>query len=549
MADTPEGVKKDIKEFQDLKTERATFDNNWLEVEELVVPQRGTVVGGRRRSTPGDERREDIFDSTAVFANEQFAALLASQLINPALKWLAFRITGEIGQRKEIADWLANARDAMLEEAFMSNSANFHPSAHEFLLDLGGFGTGAHFIEEALELPAGMHFSARPIQQIYAKENHRGFVDTVFIEMILTTRQAAQKYGFENLPQKLRERMDKEPNKQTTFVQIIRPRERFDRRRKAAVNKPIESTHIWLESKNKGEVVLESGFDEMPIIVARPTKLSGEVYGRGPGMQMLPDIRMLQRMAEINLTGAQLAMRPPLQAPDDGVIGPVRFTPLGVNFIRAGSQGEIKPINHAAQPLLGEALMDRVRSAILRGFFLNPADLNPPEPRVTATAIIDRRDERFRRMTPMLTRLQVEWLVPLVDRVFAIMQRQRKMPTPPQILMDRAGENFEVMFTSPAAQAQLLTEADNLTRFVSRVLPAFELDPDSRANVDWDNYVQTMGRDLSIPPEILRDPRRVQEFRRSQEEQDAQREALAQAGQAGEAAKDLADAVRNANES
>ena len=41
-------------------------------------------------------------------------------------------------------------------------------------------------------------------------------------------------------------------------------------------------------------------------------KRSGEVYGAGPGLSALADVKMVNAMAEVNLRAAQLGIAPPL---------------------------------------------------------------------------------------------------------------------------------------------------------------------------------------------------------------------------------------------
>ena len=60
-------------------------------------------------------------------------------------------------------------------------------------------------------------------------------------------------------------------------------------------NMAFASYYIDMESK---KLMSESGFEEMPYIVPRFLKATGEVMGRSPAMVALPDVKMLNLMSK-----------------------------------------------------------------------------------------------------------------------------------------------------------------------------------------------------------------------------------------------------------
>lgn len=510
MAGNPLGVAIE-NEWQLMKQQRSTFEQLYVDVEELVAPQRSSPTeGSSRRLTPGSERRTLIFDSTAVFANEQLASLLSAQMTNPALKWMNLAMRDEsLNEIEEVTFWLADVRDTMLSIMNTSES-RFHLAAHEMYQDLSAFGTGILEInDQAPDTP--VLFRSYPIQAVFIKESPFGRVDTAFITLKMTARQLKNFYGPEALPRIIHQALETKSQEQFEVIRAIRPRERFDAKLKDNLNMPFESIHVLRTDQS---VLKVSGFRHQPFVVSRFALLSGELYGRGPGINMLPDIRMSQRVKEVLIRSAQKIVDPPLMAPDDGVIGPLRTTPGAINTIRPPiNKNQIVPLLTGAQPEFGELFLERIQQTILRGFFLDPAEFQPLEPRVTATAIVDRRDARFLRMTPVIQRLQTEFLAPLVDRVFTILFERGMLPPMPDILADNPGAQIDVRFSSPAAQAQLITEAQNMGRFLSQIAPVLELDPDARVNLNTDQYVRLMGKNLAAPPEILNDLETVDDTR------------------------------------
>jgi hypothetical protein len=537
-------VDQALRQYEEAKQDRLPFDSNWREIEELVVPIRGSNIGSSFVRSPGQIINARVFDSTAVFANEEFAAMLASQLINPALKWfeLFFRNT-DLNNNEDGVRWLATIRDVALN-IINQPETHFHQSAHEFFLDLGGYGTGAQTIVETMgSVP--LYFETRPIQSVHFRENSKGLVDTVFLSYRFTAAQAIDFYG-KDTPQKIVEHLTKKgsSNQTFTFVNVLWPSGLYVKPNKRLLNRPIHSLHIFLDDK---VLVKEGSFEELPIVVARLAKLSGETMGRGPGMNMLPDIRMLQRVSEVVIRAAQKNSDPPMLIPDEGVIGPLRTSPGGLTIIRQGLRNEPKQLYTSPIGVeVGRETIRDLQQTILRGFYLNPADFVPPEPRVSATAILDRRDERFRRMTPLIMRLQSEWLAPKITRVLGILGRKGLLPKRPQNIP--VGAIVDVKFTSPAAQAQLLNELDGMVRFLSRNLPIFELDPDAVLNIETDKWIHKTGQLTMLDPELLRPLNTVKMDRKARSEQRAQMAAMEQENLKAQAAERMGRAVKATSE-
>ena len=89
------------------------------------------------------------------------------------------------------------------------------------------------------------------------------------------------------------------------------------------------------------DVIYEEGFGEStPFIVGRTTVIPGEVYGRGPLMRVLPDIKTLNKMAENSLKSAALAVAGVWTATDDGVINPYSITLAPGVVIPVGSNSD-----------------------------------------------------------------------------------------------------------------------------------------------------------------------------------------------------------------
>ena len=538
-----------VRDFERVKQERQTWETLWQDIAELVLPRRDFTI----QRTKGDARHNRVFDSTAINANAQLAAGMESFLVNPRTKWFELR-TGDasLDASQEVQLWLQAVRDRLLSH-FASRDSNFYPAVHEGFQDISAFGTMVHFIgEDKNGLP---RFTARPLSEIFVREDDDGRVDVIYRKYTLTAKQTAQMFP-DNTPEEVTKAIEKgDLSREFEFLHAVFPREVFDpSKAQTSDNMPFASKHFLLSGKAKGQVVRESGFRELPFTVARWAKVAGEVYGRSPSMQVLPDIRMLQKMSETVLKAAQKVVDPPLLVPDDGFLHPIRTMPGGLNYYRAetgagtANPSGLVPLQTGGQVQLGEQMIQIRQQAVQEAYMVrellgltNRGDSSP----LKATEVVGRQQEALRQFAPILARMQDEFLIPAVDRAFAMMLRNGELPEAPAVLQ---GRDIEVRFVSQAATAQQASENDNLLNWLQQVLPILEVDANAAMNIDTDAFVRKAAEANNVPADVLVSREAVQQQRQQAAQQQQQAQLLEQLQQAGGAAGTLSDAANTISE-
>lgn len=549
MAVDDEQKRKVIDDFEKVKSDRGNWESLWQDIAELVLPRRDFTV----QKAKGEPRHNKVFDSTAIRANSQLAAGLESFLVNPRTKWFELR-TGDaqLDQDGAVMQWLQDVRDRMLNH-FASQESNFYPSVHEGFQDIAAFGTMTHFIGEGRNgLP---RFNARPLSEIYVREDDENRVDTVYRKYTLSAKAAAASFG-KDTPESIQKSIERgRLGDEFEFVHAVYPRGMFDPNGpKTKDNMPYASIHVLMSGKDKKTVVRESGFREFPFTVARWAKVPGEVYGRSPSMEVLPDIRMLQKMSETVLKAAQKVVDPPLLVPDDGFLNPIRTMPGGLNYYRA-SRGSgtanpsgLAPMQTGGQIEIGEQLISLRQQSVQEAYLIpsilglvNRGDSSP----LKATEVTARQQQSLRQLAPIVSRMQDEFLIPAVDRTFAMMLRKGLLPEAPEALQ---GRDIEVRFVSQAAVAQQASENDNILNWLQQILPILEVDANAAMNIDTDEFVRKAGESNNVPAEVLVDREVVQQRRAEAAQQRQQAAVLQQLEQAGSAAGTLSEAAGTLNE-
>lgn len=498
--------------------DRSQFESLWQECYDYIIPRKGDVISTR---SPGDKRGHELFDSTAINSNELLASALHGMLTNPSTRFFDLVIADpEIDPDEEVKEWLQIVADKMF---LVLNTSNFQTEIHEIYLDMGAIGTACLYMGEHDK--SVVHFGARPMKEIYIEENNLGLIDTVEREFKWKPRQVVQEFGAKFLPAWVMKKYHEGCDDDWTILHVVEPTSAEDLKKKRS-NFEFTSKYIL---KDEPMIISKKGFKEFPYAVPRWTKTSGEKYGRGPGMSALPDIKMINKMQQTTIDGAQLTIRPPMMVTDDGVIGRVRLTPAGLTVVRQMNEAPIRPLTTDARIDFGFQAIQEVRKQIRAAFYVDQLQLNEG-PQMTAAEVFQRTEEKLRLMGPVLGRQHFEFLRPVINRVYRIMERKNLIPDAPEMIQ-KIG--FDVRYSSLIARAQRMSEGQNLTRAIQVAAPIINADPGSMDNINTDATLKYVLDVYGVPQRLLRKNNEVKEMRNARAE--AQARAAKEAQEAHEA--------------
>ena len=148
-----------------------------------------------------------------------------------------------------------------------------------------------------------------------------GKIDTMILTIPKTAAQAFEKFG-DKVGKNVKNALSTEAdaNDMFNFIQLVRPRKKRERGRIDVLGLPFESYYVGEEDQN---IIEESGYPEFPFHVPRWTKGSSETYGRGVGTEILPQVRILQRMMRDLIECGDKWNAPPMEVLDGGFNGNV----------------------------------------------------------------------------------------------------------------------------------------------------------------------------------------------------------------------------------
>ncbi len=516
-----------------LQEKRSNWESHWQEVSDYMLPRKAEITKQRAR---GDKRHTQIYDATAIHALELLAASLHGMLTSSANKWFSLRFKEtELNDIDEAKEWLENSTTRMYDAI---GKSNFQQEIFECYFDLIAFGTACLMIEEDQE--DTLLFSARHIKELYIQENKKGFVDTIYRKFKMPAQAVIDKFGIENVSKDTINTFKKAPFDEIVLVHVARPRLDFDPKKKDKQNMPVQS--IYFEFEN-GHIISIGGFKEMPYVVPRYLKASTEQYGRSPGMNALPDVKVLNKMVENSLKAAAKQIDPPLLVPDDGMLAPIRMSPGSINFFRSGSRERIEPLQINANTNVSLNNENQRRDAIAKMFHVDQL-LITENRNMTATEVLQRNEEKMRILGPVLGRLQSELLSPLIVRVFNMMLRNGLFTEAPDIL---SKQELKIEFVSPMALAQRSQELQSLMRgleifgSMAQALPVMDY-------IDDNGMVKQIIEILGLPAKVIKsdaEVAQIREERAANEQAQMEQQQLLAETQAAKQAAPLAKVVQD----
>jgi hypothetical protein len=230
-------------------------------------------------------------------------------------------------------------------------------------------------------------------------------------------------------------------------------------------------------------------------------------------MKCLPDIKMVNKMKETTIRGAQKTVDPPLLMEDDGVIGSVRLTPNGVTMVRAGRENALRTLNFDARIDFGFQVIEDVRRSIREAFYFDMFQL-AQGPQMTATEVMQRTEEKLRLMGPVLGRQQSELLRPLIERLYGIMYRRKLIEQPPMIL---SGRKIDVQYSSLVARVQRASDSQSIQRAFGSIAPFIQVDPKVVDNFNLDEAARHIADINGVPQKLIRDRDEIEKIRQARD--------------------------------
>lgn len=538
MSDTVEEL---LQTHAKVATERANFDSMNQEIAELVLPEHGTFTTKDR--SQGNKWTQRQYDTTAQTEAKRHAAAVDSLTTPAGEKWggIAAKLEA-LNERDDVQQYCEDVMDVVRSER---EAGGFQEAIFDVWRLGGVFGTSALY--PADKLGGGIQYKAIHTSEIYVLVDAWGREVALHRKWKLSAKAAADEYG-ENCPAPIKEAAVREPTRQYEFLQCIKKNDKRSGDHFDARGMPYVSYEVAVEHKI---MLRQSGFWSWPMPVYHYNKAPGEWYGRGWAAEVLPDIKLLNRMEKAHIRQTEKSVDPPLLLHGDGMLdygsSGVGHTPslaagsLNHNAVTDEGKPLVVPLFTGADLSKGEQKMERlrrnIRDASLSALFQIFADRE----RMTATEFLGLMQEKGQMIGPMIGRSATTFLMQVQEREIDILARQGRLPPMPRALQAAAGE-YKTTFNSPLTRLMKLREVMQTEQWVAGLLQVGELYPDVLELPDYDKIARESAKARGVPAAFVKDKDVIEKSRAARQQQQSMQQMVEAAPQVAVAAKDFAQA-------
>lgn len=437
----------------------------------LALPQRNPYYGGdgtnTARNSAGQSKMDKVFDSTLMKSTMRLSNRLQDELTPPMQKWGKI-VPGPFVPAAQKTDALK--RTEMWRDTFFAalRISTFDTSVGEFYSDLA-IGNGVMTVEEGDdEMP--VVYTTIPSSEVAWEDDPRGGQCAVFRKHTVKVRNIKRTWkAFDvKLTPELTKMMKDTPDKELEFRSCLyRSEDRGDWYYEV----------YWMQASRGGKsdhhCIVEDELDDNPYLITRWFKMPGEEEGRGPVLFALPDAKTLNRLKQLILMNASIAVSGVWTGVDDGVLNPktVRIVPGAVIPVarNGGALGaSLAPLKSGADfdvsQLLSEDLIMSIKEIML--------DMGlPPEsgPVRSATEIAERIRQLARDIGAPFGRLLSEFIRPLIEKSVNVLIRKGIIQVPEGKTIRINGGALDIEVLTPLAQTQNLADVDNVVKWLTIV--------------------------------------------------------------------------------
>jgi len=477
-----------LKRHEKALIKKEDFRNLYEEAYEFALPQRNLYDGHYDGKVGGTKKMNRVFDSTAINSTQRFANRMQSGIFPPQRKWCRLEPGPDIPEDRK-AEAQA-ALDIYNDRLFSTlKQSNFDIAIGEFLLDLS-VGTAVMMVQPGDEVNP-INFIPVPQYLVSIEEGANGQVDNVYRRIRMKGEAIQRQWIDADIPTELQKKIDDKPTDDVELVEATV----FDQKRG-------DYCYHVIHKESKTELVYRR-MEYSPWIVSRYAKVAGEIYGRGPLITALPDVKTLNKTLELVLKNASLSISGVYTAADDGVLNPntVKIMPGAIIPVarNGGPQGEsLRPLPRAGDFNVSQIVMNDLRQNIKR--ILLDESLPPDNMSArSATEVVERMKELSQNLGSAFGRLINETMIPLVSKMLQVMDERGIITLPLKV----NGLEVKISPVAPLAMAQNMEDVQNILQYAQI---AQQAGPAGQTTIKIEEMMDYIAEKLGVPQSIRPTP-------------------------------------------
>jgi len=164
----------------------------------------------------------------------------------------------------------------------------------------------------------------------------------------------------------------------------------------------------------------------------------------------------------------------------------------------------------------GLSAQSAAREQIHALFYRNVLNLPVDAPQMTATEVIQRREEFVREIGAVFGRLESDYTGPLVERAFNIMLRRGAFGDITQIPEALQGESIQFRFASPVEKAKRQIEEATVVQGIEKVIAIGQVQPSVMDPYDWVEIGKFIAESNDFPSALTLDEAGIEDKQKAQ---------------------------------
>lgn len=491
-------IAKVQKAIKQARADKEASDDIYREAMELTFPDRENFTKKRE----GQQNAARNWDSATTVSIIRAANRLSSDFTPQFQNWLEIGLGPAAKQMPDAAFKEALGKSKQEAEAELEgvtrivqaifNGPGFPTASNETYIDWHYGQGGMRIMPNDDIVGEPVIFQSMPMSHFYAYEGANGRLDRWFFWHEVKADAVKSEWADAKIPKEIEEMAEKPNPPSLNFCSIIY-RDYDDKA------KPFRYEVFWTKGKNTHRLV-ERQSRTPAFVTPRYSKLPGENRGRGPVLFAMPDIRTANKIVELTLRAAAVAVAGVYTATDNGVNGPVSIKPYSIIKVRRNGGPDGPSLQRLDSPQridFGELLLEKLHENIKKVIGDNslPSEAGPIR---SATEFVQRARELVSDQAGGLGRLYAEFVIPSIQRVVDILESKQILQTQ-GLKIDQF--LIEVRMTSPLAKGEAMAEVENLVRFME-MLKAIGGDELMIYEIDMEKAPARLGDLMDIPLDV-----------------------------------------------
>lgn len=453
-----------IKNFINRYDKARQVFEKWRNIHEecydLAIPNRNKFENNGV-SMEGEHKNTHLYDNTAVDSVAIFASRLL-QMVAPVDKKF-FRLEYNELVKYDLKEVYKLSEEEIKKEQekldkitdiffhFWQNS-NASQQLHESFFDLA-VGTSAILTNEMEEKEEPFMLNCVNIFDLAIEEGYLSSVDTVFRKHNINLKSIKQLWPMGQLPMHLEDQINFDPTEKHEVIEGV------------VYNQKTKKYDYKVVLKEDEFLVYSEVYNTNPWAVTRYKKVSNETYGRGLLMDLLPDIKVVNKASEFLMRAAEKSSSELFIVNEDGIINSdIMQSLMPDSIIPTTDIDAFRRLPFQGRPDLTQLYLQEkqfnIKKKLLADSIDRPKALSPEEIQALNNEKLFDTGATFKRLTK-------ELLEPIILRIFDILERKN-------IIDFKFDKNKHVIkYTNPLARAQDLQDNNNIINTLMQAYNTF----------------------------------------------------------------------------